>query len=486
LARTAARVLLGLLTTGIRVVAGLLVGLYLGGATWAVNRVLAAVNPYPGTTLRSARVGGNLFRVVRVDDVRLSRPNGEVAVRIDSLTVRYDALSLLGGGVVIREAHLDGPSVLLTKRPGMKWDLLDLPRGPSRTKSSASKGPAVTIGRLSISRGSARVRFGSGPEGGHRVEGVEAEGVAISIGPGIRIGRALLRLRVLPQDGTPAWVTVQAQGSIQNSHLTLDTLSVRSPASVVAAKGTIPLPPGGGRRLDLRGVDISLRADPLALSDLRLLKPDLQRSGTVSLSLDGRGEGSGAKLRLSAESSDGASAFGDAFLTSPGTAPMEYRARVTLRGLDPGLVTLDRDRGDRLSGEVRFGVRGPSLDRLDGRAQVRLSDSRYRAIRARRLKGEAELTAGRSDIDLDAVLGSVRVAVDGWIRAFDSVPAYELAARVAPAPGGARSAWLDRLLGSGGSQLHLHVVGREADPDLADLRAVISVVPGPGVPGLLD
>jgi translocation and assembly module TamB len=487
LARTAARVLLGLLTTGILVGAGLLVSLYLGGATWAVNRVLAAVNPYPGTTLRSARVGGNLFRVIRVYNVRLSRPNGEVAVRIDSLTVRYDARSLLGGGVVIREARLDGPSVLVTKRPGTKWDLLDLPRRASGSKSSGSKGPAVTIDRLSITGGRARLRFaGSRPEGGHRVEGLEAEGVAISIAPGIRIGRALLRLRVLPQDGTPAWVTVQARGSIQDAHVTFDTLSVRSPASIAAAKGTIPLPPGGGRRRDLSGLDFRLRAQPLALGDLRLLKPDLDRSGTVSLSLDGRGEGNGVALHLTAESSDGASAVVDGFLTSPGASPMEYRGDVTLRGLDPGLVTLDPDRGDRLSGEVRFGVRGPSLDRLDGQARVRLYDSRYRAFRTRRLTGNAELTAGRSEIDLDGLLGPVRVAVDGWMRAFDSVPAYELRARVASAPAGARSAWLDRLLGSGGSQLLLRVVGREVDPDLADLRAVFSVVPGRGVPGLLD
>ena len=55
MARTATRVLLGLLTTGIVVGGVLLAALYLGGATWVVNRVLAAVNPYPGTALRSAR-----------------------------------------------------------------------------------------------------------------------------------------------------------------------------------------------------------------------------------------------------------------------------------------------------------------------------------------------------------------------------------------------------------------------------------------------
>jgi translocation and assembly module TamB len=487
LARTAARVLLGLLTTGILVGAGLLVGLYLGGATWAVNRVLADVNPYPGTTLRSARVGGNLFRVVRVYDVRLSRPNGEVAVRLDSLTVRYDARSLLGGRVVIREARLDGPSVVLTKRPGSKWDLLDLPRRPSGSKPSGSKAPGVTIERLSITQGSARVRFAdSRLDGGHRVERLEAEGTAINLAPGIRVGRAALRLRVMPEDGTPAWVTLEARGSIQDAHVTLDTLFARSPASVVAAKGTIPLPPGRGRRLDLSRFDLQLGAEPLALGDLRLLKPDLDRWGTLTLSLDGRGEGNGVALHLTAESSDGASALVDGFMTSPGISPMEYRGQVTLRRLDPGLVTLDPDRGDRLSGEVRFGVRGESLDRLDGRARVRLYDSRYRLVRARHLTGDVELTAGRSEIDLDGVLGSVRVAVDGWLRAFDSAPGYDLSARVGPAPGGGRSAWIDRLLGRGGSQLLLRVVGHEVDPDLADLRALISVAQGPGVPGLLD
>ena len=38
---------------------------------------------------------------------------------------------------------------------------------------------------------------GSRPEGGHRLEDLEAEGAGIVIGPGIRIGQAGLRLRVL-------------------------------------------------------------------------------------------------------------------------------------------------------------------------------------------------------------------------------------------------------------------------------------------------
>src|SRR5262245_41958851 len=192
LARTATRVLLGLLTTGIIVGGVLLAGLYLGGATWVVNRVLAEVNPYPGTTLRSLRVGGNLFQVVRVYDVRLTRARGEDAVRLDSLTLRYDLSSLLGGGVVIRNARLDGPSVLLSQRPDSGWDFLDLPRRPSDASPSSSPGsagPAITIERLSIRRGSARVRLASSqPEGGHRFEGLEAEAAGIVIGPGIRIG----------------------------------------------------------------------------------------------------------------------------------------------------------------------------------------------------------------------------------------------------------------------------------------------------------
>jgi translocation and assembly module TamB len=486
LARTATRVLLGLLTTGIIVGGILLAVLYLGGATWVVNRVLAAVNPYPGTVLRTARVGGNLFRVVRVYDVRLTGPEGEVAVRLDSLTLRYDPSSLLGGGVVIRSARLDGPGVVLSQRSDSSWDLLDLPRRPSGSTSSDSAGPRITIEQLSVRRGSARIRLaGSRPEGGHRLEDLEAEGVGIVIGPGLRIGRGGLRVRVLPEGGAPEWVALEARGSLQGPHLKLDTLSVRSPASVIAATGTIPLPPGGGRRLDLSALDLRLATRPLAWRDLRLLKEELDQPGTVALDLDGRGEGNGVMLHLTAESSDGGRAAVKGFLTSPGISPMEYRGEATLRGLDPRLLTLGASRGERLNGDVRFDVRGPSLDRLDGRARVRLHDSRYAGFSTRRLVANAKLTEGRSDIELKGELGPMRWIADGWLRAFDSVPTYELGARVAPAAH-EESVWLDRLLGPGGSQLVLRVNGREFDPDRADLRAVVGVVPGHGPPGLLD
>ena len=100
-----------------------------------------------------------------------------------------------------------------------------------------------------------------------------------------------------------------------------------------------------------------------------------------------------------------------------------------------------------MNGDIRLDVRGPRLDRLDGRARIRLFDSRYRALRTRRLAGSAELAAGRFEIDLEGELGPARVAVDGWLRAFDSVPTYALGARVAGAPENEKSVWLDRLLG---------------------------------------
>ena len=151
------------------------------------------------------------------------------------------------------------------------------------------------------------MRFAGSSSGtGHRVERLEAEGAAIRIARGITIGRAVLRLRVLPQSGAPAWVDVNAGGSLEGARLSLDTLSLRSPESLVAGRGAISLPSGSGRqRHDLRVLGIHLTARPLAWNDLRLLKPELDRPGTVSLSLDGRREANGAAVHLIAESSDG-------------------------------------------------------------------------------------------------------------------------------------------------------------------------------------
>ncbi|HEY9505418.1 MAG TPA: hypothetical protein VIQ27_05585, partial [Gemmatimonadales bacterium] len=470
MARTATRVLLGLLMTGVLVAAGVLAVLHLGGATWAVNRILAAVNPYPGTTLQSARVGGNFFQVLRVYDVRLTHPEGQGAIRLDSLRVTYDAWRLLAGEIAIREARLDGPALVLRQRPDSSWDLLDLP-GSSDTSASRKGGPRIRIDRLAVTRGTVRVEFAEwGRERDLRIEDLQVASSAISIGPGVRVGGTRVRFQAAPRGGFPAWVAVEARGSLQPTLITLDTLLLRTPSSALAAAGAIPLGGGRGRPLGLDSLRLHLVAQPLAWRDLRLLRPKLDYPGTVTLDLEGRGRRDGADFRLAVNAPDGGSTLLRAFATPPGASPMAARGRITLQAQDLRLFTLDSSPAGVVNGDIGFDLRWPSLDRLDGRVDARLHESRYKALALRRVAGKAALSRGRADIELVGELGPLRTVVDGWLRIFDSVPTYRLTARVARAPH-TRSALLDRLLGSGGTHISLRVEGEELPPRAADLAA---------------
>ena len=108
LARTLLRVLLRLLTIGALVVLGFIVALYLGGATWIVNRVLQRVDPFPDTSLQTARVSGNLLTELTLHDVRLIRADSQPAWRLDSVRAAYDPRRLFGNEIVIRERFEEG------------------------------------------------------------------------------------------------------------------------------------------------------------------------------------------------------------------------------------------------------------------------------------------------------------------------------------------------------------------------------------------
>jgi translocation and assembly module TamB len=477
---------LGLLATGTVVLLALVVALYLGGATWVVNRVLGKLKLDPQTTIRSARVTGNLLTALQLHDVRLTRPNGEIAFRLDSLAVRYDPRELLSGDIFIREARLVAPNAILSQFPDGSWDLFGFRKRPSGSpRRPGSPPPRITIGRVSVSQGKVQIRF-SGSRTGQLIqtEDLRAEGSQITVTRGIQIGQAEVGIRFRSPNGTPDWSTIDARGSLGSGLLSFDQLIVRSPVSAISARGTFPLP-RSGRAWDLSRLGVQLSARPLTYSDLTLVSPGFKRPGDVALTLDARGEGPAASVRLNAGFSDGGSVAVEGILTPPGNAPAVYRAKAMLRRVDPRLISLQAGRGEQVSGDLTVGLEGPTVDRLNGQVRLSIRDSRYAALRARRGELEANFTDGRARVNLD-LEGKFALGARGWLRPFDSVPSYDLGVRVGGLPHESSPGWWNRLFGRGGTRLLVQVKGQRFSPRRADLQALLTVRPGAGPAGLLD
>ena len=64
---------------------------------------------------------------------------------------------------------------------------------------------------------------------------------------------------------------------------------------------------------------------------------------------------------------------------------MAARGRITLQAQDLRLFTLDSSPAGVVNGDIGFDLRWPSLDRLDGRVDARLHESRYKALALRRV-----------------------------------------------------------------------------------------------------
>jgi translocation and assembly module TamB len=479
--RRFARLALALLTAATLVAAVVLTVLAMGRADWAVNLILAKINPWPSTSLRAADVTGNLLTAPTLYRLSLIRADGEVMLRADSASVRYDLRRLLAGDITLADVGVYGPDLVLRQRDDGHWDL-----PPKRTRSpDAPQKPAdvIRLDRIRIVDASLRLRLSiAGNPRLLAADSIHAEADRVRIDPEVTLGRAALRFLVRAGDLTRERVTVQARGSLRPGAVTVQRLTLRSDSSAVTASGLVPLPRRGGRPADLRLSQVDLAARPFALRDLAGLVPALDRPGSASIEAHAEGRDQGLAIRLGAALSDGSRADLDGVVTLFGRRPLLYRGRATVQAVDPGFLGLTPSRGDRITGEVVLDLHGPELDRLDGQARVAIDDSRYGPVALDRAQARGTFSGGQARVDLSGRSEQMQVKVGGDLRPLDSLPAYRLTARVIPgakAPDGVR-----RLLG--GPAATIRADGRGVSPRRANAVLLAGVPAQGGRDGLLD
>jgi translocation and assembly module TamB len=466
-----------LVTMALALVVGTLVFLHLGGATWAVNRLLRSANPYPGASLRTERVGGNFFTGLVLHGVRLTLATGDVAVRIDSVRVGYNLRHLFGDDVTLREVRLVGLAFDLRQLPDASWDALAFNGQP--TTPSARR---ITIELVSITESSGSIRFRGDPQSSMaRIDSLNLVGHDLRIGRGVELRLGRVGLRFLPPGESEDWASLQTTASVDSQRVSVSELALRSPNSSLSGHGTIPVTMGAPA--DLGQLDFTLVGHPLAFRDLRAVAPRLDRDRSVAITLRALGKASAAAVDLDARFSDGGTAIVKGTFTAPKASRLEYHAQATVKGLDPGLFTLGSTASDRVSGELSVDLSGPRLDRVSGRMRLMVNDSRSGRYESRRTTANGEFAEGRATVDLRGDVAGIAVGAGGWVRPFDSVPSFDLTAEARRLAGGPVPRSVDRWLGT---QLSLRVQGRGVDPRRADVRAVATLSPDARSRGLID
>jgi hypothetical protein len=436
--RTALRVLLFIVAAGVLLVVGALIALHAGVDTWVVNSLVRHV--VPGATSSVGDVAGNYFSGIELRDVRVVRDGGAAPWRCDTIRASYDLRKLLSGDITIHRVQLIDPLVALHQSSTGSWNPFPSPKKPGAA-GPRSRPPAVVIQQFSIIGGMASVR---------------------SVRP-----------------GDPLAVRVAGEGSLAWPRLMLNRLVLQSDSSSVVGSGWITLP-RAGEPLNLGGVNLDVEATPLAFRDLRGFHSSMDREGSVRLKGRIRGDGSQASVTLEVAPSTGGTLDVQGELTPPKRSPVKYRLDAELHSFDVGPF-LGRPVPLRpIDGKIGIDLWGDQLARLNGKARVELSD------RGRTIRATAELDQGRARVDLLGSLGVASTRISGWVRPFDTAPAYDLQAHLQPTHKGTPSAVYHRWLGEPSRSVALRIRGRGLPPNNAVGWATARIQPVSGGAALLD
>ena len=263
-------------------------------AGWTLRSLAPRFLP-TGVELRLGRADGSWLRTLTLEDVALLRPDGDTAVAVRRLHLRYRLWPLVHHSFVLDSVRIEAPDVRIRPGPDSTWTLLTNERNATATAGGAAVW-TVRIGVLRVD--AARFDASVTADSVYRVRNLALDARDITFG-GASQG-VLLRADADLLWGAPdtAGGHLLAEGVRWDSaRVALDTLLVTTATSRIHGSGALSLL--AARPEETR---LEFEATPLAFSDLR---PFLALAGPgladVRVSIDGTSNGYRLAGRLDAD-----------------------------------------------------------------------------------------------------------------------------------------------------------------------------------------
>lgn len=394
-------------------------------ATWTARKLVGLAPLNPGYRLTLGRADGNWLTHLRLTGVRLVQDDRTLAY-IEQLRVRYNPLHLLGSDVRLGSLEVTGARISARRENG-EWDLAGAFGDGSDTTEG---GGTFALGRLTVEDFQAEAMLA--PDSVVRVRDLLVRARNLMTGSRMVGLIDTVDATVIPAGESPPPIRMAASGSMGQEVYTLDPLRIRSSRSTVSGRLVIPRN-FDDPRLTSR-LQVHLEAVPLALADLAAFYPAVRPEGELRLEANASAKGRLATATLAAR-------LDQSWLRLEGgtllgrESPALYQVDGEVRGLDPSLLLLTGPPGS-LSGRIQADLQGATLGAADGAAVLRLSDSRIAGTEIDTLFLRAKVDSGRAQIGLDGDIAGTRISAEGWVRPFDSIPAYDLSGLARAVPGG--------------------------------------------------
>ena len=404
---------------------------------WATHALLtAAARAATGVedaTVEAGSIRGSRLTSLVLTDFRIVLGDAGELATVDSLELRYSVRRLLRRRVLVRRMVLAGAAVDV--RSCVVDPVIAARAGPA--DEPTSRPWVVTIDEVSIV-GARATGGGCAPGEAWSITDLGVAASDIASGPSPEASIERVELAMTPGGASDGYVAaLRFRGRLGGGALRVDTMTLTSPGSDVAASGTLrPLAASPGAP----DFDFVLRADPVAFRDLQpftdVLAPD------ASARLDMRLEGSGQSLDVDGSMTvdGGGEASIDAEVLAAQGSPLRYRGLAVLGALDPGVLfgalpgpidgrvewELEGTSAERLSGTSTVSVRWGAVGAVGGAGPSGASDASGDPGRAGAsggvdavrevvgVEGDAVWTEGRAELNARLQTSTARLNLAGW------------------------------------------------------------------------
>lgn len=389
---------------------------------------------------------------------------------IDTFRMRYNLLGLLRRTVDFREVYFANPVIRARQRADSTWDILE-PFGRDTVKVDDEPAFFLNVRELRITDGNLfAMYFPPDADSVLQVENFNVLARDFEVGRTIA-GRVDTLFGRYQSPRTPYWTELRAGGAIDDDMLHVSGLHIESPFSFVTASGKLRVPTE--EQEEFEDVDFKLRADPLALRDIRLFFPTLNADRTATIDVQVEGSTSAMEIDGSAQLSDGGSLVVTGVISPNGDEPMEYVLQSQVQSFNPAFFTTppDVEPGTVLTGSIDVDLEGTQAETMVGSVDARLVRSTVAGFELTEAVVSSTLEDGKAIFDLSTNWKGSTITAEGSARPFDEVPSYDLTGRtrnfnIASLAGPDQQSDLDATFS---------VEGRGFEMETADLRANIDV-----------
>jgi autotransporter translocation and assembly factor TamB len=389
------------------------------GMTTAVRAALSGANPWPGTALTIGDARGGFLGGIALHDVRLTRADGVVLVKIDTLEASYDISRLLGKPVSVRSIRVAGIDVHARQLPSGLFDLLE----PFMSGKPAGKpGAGFALTRLEITRGVIALAMPRlGRDSVLSASALTTRASRLAFGKASTLSLDTLAAVLVAPAPPTARLELALAARLEPDRLVLRSFSLNNARTHAIAAGTITLPAGKPPRFD--GTDVSLRMSPLAGEDIAHFLPMLGNPGDVTLEASARGERGAFAVRLDGRASRGGHASIDANISGAG-GPVSVTAHGRVMALDLGALRGGVRDSFVVSALWSVDLAGQAPQTISGPYSLDLAGTRVGPRRFETATIKGQFTSGQTTFTLDALGDDLALVASGELKPFEPAPEY--------------------------------------------------------------